>query len=85
METFEDITKKMVALYNAKNKDYGNSFNQTLNEFGLVAGIVRLNDKLNRIKTLYKQEALVDESIDDTLIDLANYSIMCLLWRHKDD
>ena len=85
LETFEDITKKMTALYNAKNKDYGNSFDQTLNEFGLVAGIVRLNDKLNRIKTLYKQEALVDESIDDTLIDLANYSIMCLLWRHKDD
>ena len=40
----------MTELYERKNKDYGNSFDKTLNEFGIVAGLIRLNDKMNRVK-----------------------------------
>ena len=50
--TFEQITTQMNQIYQAKNKDYGNSFSSTLDDFGLVAGVVRLFDKMNRIKTL---------------------------------
>ena len=78
---FEKILQKMLETYKAKNADYGNSFDKTLNEFGLVAATVRLSDKMDRIKMLTKNEAKVlDESIEDTLLDLANYSVMALVW-----
>lgn len=81
MITFSDITKDMTELYERKNKDYGNSFDKTLNEFGIVAGLIRLNDKMNRIKSIYNKDVSVkDESLEDTLIDLANYAVMTLMW-----
>ena len=84
--TFEEILETMLHTYKAKNADYGNSFDKTLNEFGLVASVVRLNDKMERIKSLIKSDAKVlDEKIDDTLLDMANYAILTLLWlRNKD-
>lgn len=84
--TFEDILTQMLSTYKAKNADYGSSFDKTLNEFGLVASVVRLNDKMERIKSLIKSDAKVlDEKIDDTLLDMANYAVLTLLWlRNKD-
>ena len=84
--TFEDILTQMLSTYKAKNADYGNSFDKTLNEFGLVASVVRLNDKMERIKSLIKSDAKVlDEKIEDTLLDMANYAVLTLLWlRNKD-
>ena len=84
VQSFMDITTDMVKTYAAKNHDYGNSFEESLDEFGLVASVVRLGDKMNRIKSLIKKEAQVkDESIKDTLLDLATYSIMTLMWLNK--
>ena len=39
---------------------------------------IRLGDKFNRFKTLSRQDTRMveDESIRDTLIDLANYAVM---------
>ena len=84
--TFDDILTQMLHTYKAKNADYGNSFDKTLNEFGLVASVVRLTDKMERIKSLIKSDAKVlDEKIDDTLLDMANYAVLTLLWlRNKD-
>lgn len=84
--TFEEILETMLSTYKAKNADYGSSFDKTLNEFGLVASVVRLNDKMERIKSLIKSDAKVlDENIDDTLLDMANYAVLTLLWlRNKD-
>ena len=84
VEQFMSITQDMTKTYAAKNHDYGNSFEQSLDEFGLVASIVRIGDKMNRIKSLIKKEAQVkDESIKDTLLDLASYSVMTLMWLTK--
>lgn len=70
--------------YVAKNTDYGNSFSETFERFGLTAPIVRMWDKLQRVETLSKQAARVrDESIRDTLLDLANYAIMTVLELDK--
>ncbi|WP_028124748.1 nucleotide modification associated domain-containing protein [Eremococcus coleocola] len=79
---FEEITTEMTDLYKRKNADYGDSFTQSLDEFGVIAGVVRLSDKMNRIKALTKNDSqqVKDESIKDTLKDLANYAIMTLMW-----
>lgn len=83
--SFRDITERMAALHEAKNHDYGNSFNTTLDKYGPVASLVRIEDKLNRLSTLLKDKASVpEESVKDTLIDLANYSVMTLLWLENN-
>lgn len=63
-----------------KQKAYGNSFSDTLAEFGLVAAVTRITDKTNRLKNLYKTGAdeMGGESVRDTLLDLAGYAIMTL-------
>lgn len=80
---FADITKKMAEVYAAKNHDYGNAFGKSVEEFGLVAAAVRMNDKMERIKSLVKgQESnrcVKDETLEDTLLDLANYAVMTLV------
>jgi hypothetical protein len=82
---FRDITNSMIQTYQAKNQDYGNSFEKTLDKFGLIASVIRLNDKMNRIESLSRTEAkVVDESIEDTLLDLANYAIMTVIWLRKN-
>lgn len=82
---FRDITNSMIQTYQAKNQDYGNSFEKSLYKFGLVASIIRLSDKMNRIESLSQTKARVkDESIEDTLLDLANYAIMTVIWLHKN-
>lgn len=79
-DLFKEIVDEMYEIYVAKNTDYGSSVSDTFREFGLVSFLVRISDKLNRLKTLSKQESLVkDEKIEDTLIDLANYSILALI------
>lgn len=84
---FKNILDKMNGIYTRKNNDYGNSFDKSLDEFGILAAIIRMEDKLNRLKSLLNNEQKVkDESFEDTLIDLANYSVMtCLYLKNKNN
>lgn len=83
VQKFEQITTNMLDLYKRKNADYGNSVAKTFDEYGLVSFLVRIEDKLNRVATLTKksttEQQVKDEKIEDTLLDLANYSIMALI------
>lgn len=83
---FEDITKKMLDIFKRKNHDYGNSFEQSLNEEGLAAARIRMGDKWNRFKQLSKGNTaqVNDESIADTLLDMANYAIITKIWLDKN-
>lgn len=77
---FKQITDEMVNLYERKNNDYGNSIHDTYMKYGAVAYLVRMEDKINRVRSLTQSNnQKVDEKIKDTLIDLANYSILMLL------
>ena len=72
---------KLIKLYAKKNHDYGNSFIQGMDVIGLPYGVGRLYDKMNRIITLLKVKPEVkDESIKDTIQDLACYSIMTSMY-----
>lgn len=75
------ICEEINDLYERKNHDYGDSFHQTFTEEGMAMPRIRLGDKLARFKSLTKSEVqeVKDESIRDTLIDLANYAIMTVL------
>jgi len=74
------ICKELTELYARKNHDYGDSFHNTFEKWGLPMAAIRLEDKLQRFETLIRAESHVkDESIRDTLIDLANYAIMTVM------
>lgn len=82
----KSICDELNSLYAKKNKDYGNSFTKTYEEFGLVMSAIRLNDKLERFKRLINNKNEVkDESIRDTLVDLANYAIMTVMEMDKNE
>lgn len=75
------ICNEIKALYQRKNADYGDSFHKTFVEEGMAMPRIRLTDKLERFKRLSRSDErfVKDESIRDTLIDLANYAIMTIL------
>lgn len=83
---YKSIVNSLTNTYIAKNEDYGNSFEESLDEFGEVAGVVRIGDKFNRAKNLMGKEAEVDdESKIDTYLDMANYCIMQAMWLMKQE
>lgn len=77
--TFKSITSEITELQEKKNRDYGNAFHDSYEEFGMITAVIRLNDKMNRLKSLVRNgKADVNESMRDTLIDLAAYAIMTI-------
>lgn len=86
-ENMQNAHDELLQTFVNKNADYGNSFESSLEEYGLIAALIRMDDKMGRFRTLIKSEAKVkDESISDTLRDLSNYALMASVWfDHKDD
>jgi len=81
VQKHKELCEELNSLYERKNHDYGDSFHQTFIEEGMAMARIRLGDKFSRFKTLSRGESqkVNDESIRDTLIDLANYAIMTVL------
>lgn len=78
----QQIAEELSELYERKNRDYGDSFHKSFLEEGMAMPRIRLGDKLNRFKQLTRNldaQAVRNESIRDTLIDLANYAIMTIM------
>lgn len=66
-----------------KNSDYGNSFEESLDKHGIVASIVRMGDKMNRLEALTddsRTQQVGSESLLDTLEDLSNYAALTACW-----
>lgn len=89
--TMKDQYDHQYNVFCRKNHDYGNSFEKSLDTFGLVAGIVRMNDKFERLVSLNdpsKDAQIASESLVDTLEDLSNYAAMAACWmkrKHEKD
>ena len=86
VEIHGKICQSMTDLYERKNHDYGDSFAKMRKEFD-NAILIRIYDKFSRLKTLKGGAAqkVADESIKDTLFDLANYCIMELVEMEMDE
>lgn len=85
VETFSKIVTEMTELYAKKNHDYGNSFDEGCDKIGTGYPLGRLLDKMNRlIACMGKEDEMqVNESIEDTLTDLACYSVMTLSYLRR--
>lgn len=81
VDPFNDILDELYNIYTRKNHDYGNSTTATYNKFGMTSYAVRLTDKVSRLSTLCKGETaqVNDESLRDTLLDIANYAILAIM------
>lgn len=86
VQIHSEICKGMNELYEKKNHDYGDSFAKMRKEFD-NAILIRIYDKFSRLKTLKggATQKVKDESIKDTLFDLANYCIMELVEMEMDE
>ena len=80
VEQHADICKELNNTYAKKNHDYGNSFGQTFEKLGIISAVTRITDKYNRLVSLstlpLAERQVQDETISDTLLDMANYCIM---------
>jgi hypothetical protein len=74
----EALCQLLTNTYCKKNEAYGDAFGKTFQELGIISAITRMTDKFNRIKALAlgADNKVADESIKDSLLDLANYCLM---------
>lgn len=85
IERHKQICDSLNEMYIKKNHDYGDSVHDTYEKYGITSFLVRMEDKLNRARTLSQKEAKVeDEKLTDTLLDLANYAILAALELEED-
>lgn len=88
IQMHKELCKKLNETYESKNHDYGNSFGETFDKLGIISAITRISDKYNRLVSLCtksQEEMMVkDESIHDTLLDMANYCIMTVIELDKN-
>ncbi len=86
---FKDYTNHLAETLLEKNQAYGDSFTKSVDKYGLSVIGVRLSDKYNRIEHLITHHEFKenDESLEDTLLDMAGYSILSLkyLKEHEDE
>ena len=84
----KELCDGLHATYQKKNADYGDSFGKTYRELGIISAVTRITDKYNRMVQLAKgnEQKVNDESIKDTLLDMANYCIMtCMEIEGQED
>lgn len=79
-DRFKEITDKMLETFKEKNHDYGSSFSNLFKECGMTYAYGHMAEKLERVKSLMKDEAKVKgEGMKDSLLDLANYAILTVM------
>lgn len=82
----DTFIQEQMSIYTKKNNDYGNAFYKSLEKYTNIAYCVRAEDKINRLLNLVSKEGQVkDESLEDTLRDLFNYTAMYLAHEKAKD
>lgn len=77
VEQLKQIHDESLELFKRKNQDYGDAFAK----YGTLGVLVRISDKLQRFQSITKNQITLveDEKLEDTLLDLHNYSAMALM------
>jgi len=77
IKQMQQIHLKALELFRKKNIDYGDSFAK----YGIIGVLIRIEDKIQRSISITNNgiNLVKDENIEDTLIDLCNYSVMALM------
>lgn len=85
----KEICEELNDTYRKKNSDYGDSVGELYSKLGDITILTRISDKYNRLMNLLQPDhvqEVMDESIDDTILDLANYAVIWLMERRlKND
>ena len=71
-------------LLDKKNQDYGP---RNVSGFGPFGIVVRMNDKFERLKTLFakgRKRKAVNENVLDTFSDISNYGIIAELLEKNE-
>ncbi len=88
------ILAELVTLRDKKGKDYGTAEDPFANvrgaqEFGVkpwIGAANSANEALTRIKQFAKTGKLENDSVRDSMLDLANYAIITLvLWEEENE
>ena len=75
----------LTQLVERKNADYNRSFEKSVKKYGILSYCIRVDDKLTRVNALINAAAKVnDESLRDTLIDIAGYTLLLLEMIDRD-
>lgn len=79
---YKALQEEMLDTFKKKNHDYGSAFDETMDMFGPQSALVRIFDKFNRLRTLVGgvHSEVTDESMRDTLLDMANYAMLATMW-----
>ncbi|MGL4451404.1 MAG: nucleotide modification associated domain-containing protein, partial [Sarcina sp.] len=80
LQIHADICDNIKTVYQLKNADYGDSVGKLYSELGDVSFLTRISDKYYRLMNLLdpkKDKEVNFESVEDTIMDMANY---CIIW-----
>ena len=83
----KELCNKLNSIYIEKNARYGDSVSIVRRELGSLSSLTRMYDKWNRLKNLILHPQLddaADESVTDTMLDLANYLLIEIIERELD-
>lgn len=85
--TFKEIAEELTDLQAKKNADYDNAYMKDIEKYGMVASLIPINHKLNRLDNLItkvEKPMVQAESLEDSFLDLAGYAIMAVQYiRNK--
>ena len=87
VKKFREVAEQICNLYEKKDAAYGDSFSKTYGTLGIVSAATRISDKYNRLCNLVKNPNIdnLGESLADTLMDLAAYSIMTIVKLNENE
>jgi hypothetical protein len=80
----DDIMRDVMEMVKAKNEMYGASYDRTRDEFGSQILIIRLMDKINRLKSFMSCPEPSFDSYEDTVRDIIGYCILELKYIEKE-
>lgn len=89
----DEACKELARVLKEKNKKYGDSFSKTVDEYGNAVLLLRIQDKLNRLKRLlilkddyFDFKEAVTEAVEDTFLDLAGYAVLSSIYlKNKNE